>query len=46
MEFIRVFDGSKYLLLFGYEKYDAIYNWIIGVKSGITYILLLWKNQS
>ena len=24
--FIEVYDGSKYLLLFGLEKYDAIYN--------------------
>ena len=24
--FIRVFDGARYLVLFGLEKYDAIYN--------------------
>ena len=24
--FIRVYDGTKYLVLFGPEKYDAIYN--------------------
>ena len=23
--FIRVYDGSRYLVLFGLEKYDAIY---------------------
>ena len=26
--FIRVFDGARYLVLFGLEKYDAIYNTI------------------
>ena len=25
-EFIRVSDGTRYLVLFGPEKYDAIYN--------------------
>ena len=25
-EFIRVYDGSRYLVLFGAEKYDIIYN--------------------
>ena len=37
---IRVYDGSKYLVLFGLEKYDAIYNrirYLISQKSGITY---------
>ena len=24
--FIRIYDGTKYLTLFGSEKYDAIYN--------------------
>ena len=24
--FIRVYDGTRYLVLFGPEKYDAIYN--------------------
>ena len=35
--FIRVCDGTRYLVLFGSEKYDAIYNrirYLIGVKSG------------
>ena len=39
--FIRVYDRTKYLVLFGLEKYDAIYNRIrypIGLKCGIIYI--------
>ena len=24
--FIRIYDGTRYLTLFGYEKYDAIYD--------------------
>ena len=28
-EFIRVYDGTRYLVLFGAEKYDIIYNRII-----------------
>ena len=39
--FIRVYDGSRYLVLFGLEKYDAIYNrirYFISQKSSITYI--------
>ena len=37
--FIRLYDGTRYLLLFGPEKYDAIYNrilYFISQKSGIT----------
>ena len=37
--FIRVCDGTRYLVLFGPEKYDAIFNgirYVIQVKSGIT----------
>ena len=40
--FIRVYDGSRYLLLFGSEKYDFIYcriRYLICVKSGITYVI-------
>ena len=36
---IRVYDGTRYLVLFGIEKYDFIYNRIrclIGAESGIT----------
>ena len=40
--FIRVYDGTRYLVLFADEKYDFIYNrirYLIGVKSVITYIV-------
>ena len=40
--FIRVDDGNKYLILFGDEKYNFIYNrirYLIEVKSGITYVI-------
>ena len=38
-EFIRIYDGTRYLTLFGSEKYDAIYSRIrLSLKSGITYI--------
>ena len=39
--FIRIHDGTRYLVLFGPEKYDAIYNrirYVISQKSGITYV--------
>ena len=38
-EIIRVYDGTRYLILFGGEIYDFIYNriwYLIGVKSDIT----------
>ena len=37
--FTRVYDGTRYLVLFGSEKYDYIYNRIrclVSVESGIT----------
>ena len=40
--FIRIYDGTRYLVLFGSEKYDSFYNrirYLISVKSGITYII-------
>ena len=40
--FISVYDGTRYLVLFCPEKYDFIYNrirYLIGVKSGITYVI-------
>ena len=40
--FIRIYDGTRYLILFGAEKYDFIYNkirYLIEVKSGITYVV-------
>ena len=39
--FIRNYDGSKYLLLFGLEKYDTVYvgiRYLIGTNSSLTYI--------
>ena len=40
--FIRVFDGTRNFLLFGPEKYDAIYKrggYLLRLKSGITYVI-------
>ena len=40
--FIRVYDGTRYLVLIGSEKYDSIYDrirYLINVKSVITYII-------
>ena len=39
--FIRIYDGTRYLTLFGSEKYDAIYKrirYLMGLKSSITYV--------
>ena len=39
--FIRIYDGTRYLALFGSEKYDAVYvrfRYLISLKSGITHI--------
>ena len=39
--FIRIYGGTRYLTLFGSEKYDTIYNriiYLISLKSDITYI--------
>ena len=39
--FIKIYDGSKYLVLVSPEKYNAIYNrnrYLISLKSSITYI--------
>ena len=38
--FIRVYDGTRYLVLFGLEKYDTIYyriKYLISQKNSITY---------
>ena len=40
--FIRVYDGTKYLVFFRGEKYNFIYNrirYLIGVKSAITVVI-------
>ena len=37
--FIKIFDESRYLVLFGSERYDAIYDrirYVISEKSGAT----------
>ena len=39
--FIRIYDGNRYLKLFGSEKYDIIYyriKYLISLKSSITYV--------
>ena len=39
--FIRVYDGTRYLTLFGSGKYEAFYDrmrYLIRIKSGIAYI--------
>ena len=38
--FIRIYDGTRYLKLFGSENYDPIYNrfiYLISLKGSITY---------
>ena len=40
--FIRVYDETRYLVLFGSEKYDFIYNrirYLIEVKCNIAYVI-------
>ena len=46
-----LYYGTSYLLLFGSEKYGAIYNkisYLVSLKSSITYVFFpkLCKNQS
>ena len=39
--FIRVYDGTRYLVLFGPITYDPIYNrskYLISLKSGIAHV--------
>ena len=48
--FVRIYDGTRYLNLFGSEKYDAIFDrigYFISLKSAITiyFFSLFWKNQ-
>ena len=38
--FITIYDGNRYLVLFGPERYNAIYDkisYLISEKDGITY---------
>ena len=47
--FSRVYDGTKYLVLFGAGKCDLIYNrirYLIRVKSVITYVILIIMQKS
>ena len=40
--FVRVYDGTRYVVLFGPEKHDVIFNrlrYLLSQKSGITYVL-------
>ena len=40
-EFIRIYDETRYLTLFGSENYDAIYNrikYLISLKISVKYI--------
>ena len=40
--FVRVYDKTRYLVLFDPEKYDIIYNrirYLINQKTGITYVI-------
>ena len=40
--FIRVYDGTRYLVIFGREKCNSIYNrirYLVSVKGVITYIV-------
>ena len=42
-EFIRIYDGTTYLTLFGSDNCDAIYNrirYLISLKRSIIYIFL------
>ena len=39
--FIRIYDGTRYLRLFGSEKFDTIYNrigYLTSLKNSITYV--------
>ena len=45
--FTRIYDGNRYLTLFGYEKYDAIYNiieYLISLKA-VSHMLFLTITQ-
>ena len=47
--FIRIYDGTRYLILFGPEKYDAIYEkvrFLTGQKTGTTYVFLIIMQKS
>ena len=42
MDLLEFNDGTRYLILFGTEKYDSIYNrtrYLTGIKNGITHVV-------
>ena len=42
IDLLRVYDGTRYLVLFGNEKYDSIYDkirYLMSAKSGTSYII-------
>ena len=46
--FIRVYDGTRYLVLLESEKYNFIYNrirYLTEVKSGITYVQIIMQES-
>ena len=43
--FMRIYDGTRYLVLFASKKYDSIYNktrYLRSMKSVITYIIFIF----
>ena len=49
MDLFRVYDGTRYLTLFGSERYDAIYGiirYLISLKNSITYIFSHYLRKS
>ena len=47
--FIRVYDGTRFLVLFSPEKCNAIFNkikYITSQKSGITYVFFITIQES
>ena len=44
--FIRIYDGNRYLVLFGLEKYDVNYDRIISQKSGIAYVFSAYRKNN
>ena len=46
--FIRVYNGTRYLILFGTEKYDVIYDkirYLISQQSGIAFVISLYYTR-
>ena len=49
MDLFRIYDGTRYLTLFGSERYDAIYGiirYLISLKNSITYIFSNYLRKS